>query len=76
MLFFTMVIGLVVYNTILAGIVSKSKFGMLGAIRRACQSVSYEISLSFQLLSLAVLPSRFILGSQTRFSVSFLITGL
>lgn len=75
-LFFTVTMGLVVYNTILAGIISKSKFGMLGAIRRACQSVSYEISLRFQLLSLAVLPSRFILGSQTRFSVSFLMAGL
>jgi NADH-ubiquinone oxidoreductase chain 1 len=76
MLFFIVIMGLVVYNTILAGIISKSKFGMLGAIRRACQSVSYEISLSFQLLSLAVLPSRFILGSQTRLRVSFLMAGL
>ncbi len=66
LLFIFVVTGLSVYGVILAGWSSANRFGLLGALRGAAQSISYEVSMALSVIGLLMIFGSLSLGEIAR----------
>jgi NADH-quinone oxidoreductase subunit H len=59
LLFFLAMLGLSAYSTMLAGWASNSKYALLGGLRTAAQTVSYEVFMGLSLMGVVMLAGSF-----------------
>jgi len=55
------VLGLLVYSTLLVGVLSEASFRILGGIRAASQSIRYEVVFSVVIIGLLIIGGTFVL---------------
>jgi NADH:ubiquinone oxidoreductase subunit H len=72
-IFFLCLVGFRVYTTIIRGVVSKSKYPMLGSVRSRSQSVSFEIAFSIYLFCMIFYFNQFAFITLFNFNLVFLL---
>jgi len=65
-LFFLAMSSVGVYSVMLAGLASRSKYSLLGAVRSAAQMISYELAMGLSLASVVLLAGSFNLAEIVR----------
>jgi NADH:ubiquinone oxidoreductase subunit H len=72
-MFFLCLVGFRVYTTIIRGVVSKSKYPILGSVRSSRQSVSFEIAFSIYLFCMVFYFNQYAFISLFNFNLIFLL---
>lgn len=72
-MFFLCLVGFRVYTTIIRGVVSKSKYSILGSVRSSRQSVSFEIAFSIYLFCMVFYFNQYAFISLFNFNLIFLL---
>lgn len=73
LIFLLCLVGFSVYRTLISGLVSKSKYSIIGSIRASNQSISFEISISLYIFCIFFYLSKFSLDIFFNFGLVFLI---